>query len=83
MCLAMALRTRAVAICSVAAAALLWNCNMDSYTRRHHRPENGRGVNGAHWIQLIMPPLLVIDALPIMGTYVPCNGTEDTRGRNL
>ena len=28
----------------------------------------------------IVPPLLVIDALPIMGTYVPHNGTEDARG---
>ena len=31
----------------------------------------------------IMPQLLVIDALPIMGTHEPHNGTEDARGRNL
>ena len=51
-CITMTLRTGAVAICSVAAAALLWNCDMDGDTWRRNRPENGRGVKGAHWIQL-------------------------------
>ena len=52
-------------------------------TRHCHRPGNGRGVMALIGYNFIMPPLLVIDALPVMGTYAPQHGTELARGRNV
>ena len=66
-----------------AATALQQNRSLHGNMQRRLRPNRLGGLMALVSYSFVVPPLLVIDALPITATHVPHDGTEDARSRDL